>query len=147
MRQFIISALAALIFGTALGLYLGWEQFPVEFRNSSMCQLSETDREVFTLMVARGFQADDDRDAALQRLLPLRASNADGCLRDESSTQIDNIPAWVQEVTERYRTRGGDLESICDLAALSAAFGRQIPGYADRPGTVCDQFLSLANDS
>jgi len=142
MRRFIGSALVAMIFGLALGVFLGWEQFPVEDRNTSMCQLSEPEREEFTLMVARGFQADGDRDAALNRLLPLRATNNQICLRDATTSQIDNIPAWVQEVTERYRTRGADLRDICHLAALSRAFGREIPGYADRPGTVCDQFFS-----
>jgi hypothetical protein len=129
-----------MILGISLGVYLGWEQFPVEYQNSSMCQLASDYQEEYTLMVARGFRAEQDRDKALNRLLPLRAANADSCLRDRTITQIDNIPAWVQEVTERYRTRGADLADICDLAALSAAFGRQIPGYADRPGTVCDQF-------
>jgi hypothetical protein len=142
MRRFIGTALITMILGIAIGVYLGWEQFPVEYRNSSMCQFSEDYKEAYTLMVARAFQADENRDIALQRLLPLRASNSESCLRDSTTTQIDNIPAWVQEVTERYRTRGEDLHDICDLAALSAAFGRQIPGYADRPGTVCDQFSS-----
>lgn len=141
MRRFIGSALIAMIIGISVGVYLGWEQFPVEYRNSSMCQLSEDYREEYTLMIARGFRAEGNRDAALNRLLPLRASNNPTCLRDETTTQIDNVPAWVQEVTERYRSQGANLEDICTLAALSAAFGRQIPGYADRPGTICDQFL------
>jgi len=142
MRRFFGSALVAIILGIALGVYLGWVQFPVEFRNSAMCQLSEDYREEYTLMVARGFRVDQDRDVALNRLLPLRADTQESCQRDETRTRIDNIPAWVQEVAERRITRGSDLADICDLAALSAAFGRQIPGYADRPGTVCDQFRS-----
>lgn len=142
MRRLIGSVLIAIILGIVLGVYLGWEQFPVQLTNSAMCQLSETHREDYTLMIARGYQSDRDRDAALQRLLPLSASNAEACLRDETTTQINNIPAWVQEVTERYLTRGADLQDICHLAALSSALGRQIPNYADRPGTVCDQFIS-----
>lgn len=139
MRRFIGSLLVSMILGISLGVYLGWEQFPVEYQNSAMCQLSENDREEYTLIVARGFQADRDTNAAMRRLLPLNATNSDTCLRDASNAQIDNIPAWVQEVTERFLTRSAELSDICDLAALSAAFGRQIPGYADRPGTVCDQ--------
>jgi hypothetical protein len=142
MRPLIGSALVAMILGISLGVYLGWEQFPVQYHDSSMCQLAVEYQEEYTLMVARSFQAEQDRDKALNRLLPLRAANAETCLRDSTNTQIDNVPEWVQEVTERYRTRGAALEDICDLAALSAAFGRQIPGYADRTGTVCDQFHS-----
>lgn len=141
MQRFIGSLMIALIIGIGIGVYLGWEQFPPEPDNSAMCQLSERYREDYTLMVARGFQAAQDRNAAMRYLLPLSAENSESCLRD-GRQQIDNIPAWVQEVTERYLTRSAELRDICALARLSAAFGRQIPGYADRPGTVCDQFQS-----
>ena len=138
MRRFIGSLLVALILGIGAGVYLGWEQFPAEYENSVMCQLAEDYREEYTLMVARGFRADGERDPALNRLLPLNAGRSPACLRDTLGTQIDNVPEWVQEVTERYLTRGADLADICDLAALSNAFGRRIPGYADGTGTVCD---------
>lgn len=140
MRRFLGSMLVTMILGISLGVYLGWEQFPVEYQNSAMCQLSQAHREEYTLIVARGYQADRDTNAAIRRLLPLNADNSPACLNDDVDDQIDNIPVWVQEVTERYLTRGEDLRDICDLAALSAAFGRQIPNYADRPGTVCDQY-------
>lgn len=138
MRRFIGSLLIAMILGISLGVYLGWEQFPATQAESPMCLLAEPHREEYTLIVARGFQTDQDRNAAMRRLLPLNADNSPMC---EQNNRIDNIPAWVQEVTERYLTRSADLRDICDLAALSSAFGRQIPGYADRPGTVCDQYL------
>ena len=139
MKRFIGSLLITMIFGIAIGVYLGWVQFPAEHNQSAMCQLSQDFREEYTLMVARGFKADGDRDSALRRLLPLRAEKSQDCMRDTASQQVDNVPAWVQEVTERYLSRGAELADICDLASLSAAFGRQIPNYADRPGTVCDQ--------
>ncbi len=150
MRQFIGSALVACILGIGLGLFLGWEQFPRQAEDSSMCQFSRENLEAYTLMVARGFRVDEAhadpisaRDAALERLLPLNASNSPVCEAGQTSAQIDNVPAWVQEVTERFRTRGADLRDICDLANLSAAFGRQIPGYADgSPGSICNQFNS-----
>lgn len=137
MRRFFGSLLVAMILGIGIGVYLGWVQFATRSENSAMCQLSESEREDYTLMVARGFKIEQDRDTAMRRLLPLNASNDEAC--QQSASQINNVPLWVQEVTERYRTRSAELRDICDLAALSAAFGRQIPGYADRPGTVCDQ--------
>lgn len=142
MRRFIGSALVACTLGIALGVYLGWQQFPMTYQDSGMCQMNRDTQEKYTLMVARGFQADGNRDVALSRLLPLRTGENTACLALPANRQIDNIPAWVQEVTDRYRTRGADLREICELAALSAAFGRQIPNYADRPGTVCDQYLA-----
>ncbi|MFP4321336.1 MAG: hypothetical protein ACLFTK_02680 [Anaerolineales bacterium] len=150
MRQFIGTALVATILGIGLGIFLGWEQFPRSPENSSMCQFSRDNLEDYTLMVARGFRVDQAadtsitaRDAALERLLPLNANNSTVCENGQSAVQIDNIPAWVQDVTERYRTRGADLRDICDLANLSAAFGRQIPGYADgSPSAICNQFGS-----
>lgn len=105
-----------------------------------MCLMSSEYQEDYTLMIARGYQSDGDRDGALRNLLPLTVGSDPAC--EASSTQIDNVPAWVQELTERYRTRGAELEDICHLASLSAAFGRQIPGYGDRPGTVCDPFIA-----
>jgi|GEM_PF-428818 len=140
MRRYIGSFIVALMVGAAIGIYLGWEQFPVQETNSAMCQLADNYREEYTLMVARAYQADRDRDAALQRLLPLSTSTNETCLNNATS-QINNIPAWVQEITERYLTRGSDVGEICHLAALSNAFGRPIPNYADRDGTVCDQYL------
>jgi len=142
MRRFFGSLLVAMILGIGIGVYLGWVQFPAHSDNSVMCQLSESEREEYTLIVARGFRIEQDRDTAMRRLLPLNASNDEACQQESPASRIDNIPAWVQEVTERYLTRSADLRDICDLAALSAAFGRQIPGYADRPGTVCDQIQS-----
>lgn len=138
MQRFIGSALITMILGVGIGLYLGWVQFPPD-NQSHMCQLDRVYKEQYTLMVARGFRVDGDRDTALRRLLILTASNSENCMDEDAGYQIDNVPAWVQEVTERYLSGGAELRDICDLAALSAAFGRQIPNYADRPGTVCDQ--------
>ena len=139
MRRLIGSFLVMMIVGIGIGLFLGWSQFAPQSGDSAMCQLSEDYREEYTLMVARGFRTEQDTAAAIRRLLPLTVDNSPACLNDTTSTRIDNIPAWVQEVAERYLTRGGDLQDICDLAALSADFGRQIPNFADRPGTICDQ--------
>jgi len=147
MRRFFGSLLVAMIIGIAAGVYLGWVQFPAESEDSALCQLSPEYREKYTLMVARSYQGmlaqnvppNEGRVVALNRLLPLNATNAEACLQNPDN-QIDNIPAWVQEVTERYLSRGEDLRDVCHLAALSAAFGRQIPNYADRPGTLCDQY-------
>jgi hypothetical protein len=138
MRRFLASALLALILGLLLGVYVGWTQLPLRQTTTPLCQLAEEEREQYTLMVARGYRAHRDRDVALNDLLPLRSAEAETCLRDQSVPNIDNIPAWVQEITERYRTRGEKLEQVCDLARLSASFGRQIPGYADgSPSAVC----------
>ncbi|NJL94335.1 MAG: hypothetical protein HC915_11745 [Anaerolineae bacterium] len=151
MRRFLASLLISLVLGIGAGVFLGWTRLPVEEDAGALCQLSRTHREDYTVMVARGYQgmlaqgidANEGRIAAMRNLLPLNADYDLACQQADENT-IDNIPAWVQEVTERALSSGEDLQDICDLAALSAAFGRQIPGYADRPGTVCDQFHARA---
>lgn len=126
MRTYFVTALISLLIGSGLGLYLGWVQFPVEYDNSHMCQLDLRYQEEYTLMVARGFQQDGDIEAALERLRPLRVEGVEAC-EDGRSDAIDNILSWVQFLTERYISQSRDTEMICDLAKLSAAFGRLTP--------------------
>jgi hypothetical protein len=126
MRTYIATALITLLIGGGLGLYLGWVQFPIEYDDSHMCQLDRNYQEEYTLMVARGFQQDGDLEAALERLRPLRVEGIDVCA-DGRSDPIDNIPSWVQFLTERYISQSRNTDAICDLAELSAAFGRLTP--------------------
>ncbi len=109
--------------GIAIGVYIGWVQAPVEYRNSQMCQLSEHHQENYTLMVARGYRLDRDLNKAVQRLRPLRVEGQPVC-DDGRTYQIDNIPDWVQVVTERYISIGANQDDICDMVNLADALNR-----------------------
>lgn len=126
MRNYLITGIIAIALGIGLGVYIGWIQYPVEYRNSYMCQLSDNYQEEYTLMIARGYREDGDLNKALDRLQPLRAVGVPEC-DDGRSYQIDNIPEWVQVLTERYISQGADPALIRDLVALAEGFGRLTP--------------------
>ncbi|PJF39897.1 MAG: hypothetical protein CUN55_13405 [Phototrophicales bacterium] len=125
MRNYILTAIVALGIGVSLGLYLGWVQFPREYRESYLCQLDRRYQEEYTIMVARGYRQDGDIERALERLQPLLTNNTPAC--SESRNQIENIPLWVQTLTEKYISTSADRNTIEDLAILSAGFGRTTP--------------------
>lgn len=137
---FAITLIVTFPIGVGLGLYIGWVQAPVEYRNSQMCQLSEAHQENYTIMVARGYRLDKDLNKAVQRLRPLRVENQSVC-DDGRPYKIDNIPDWVQVLTERTISNGANQDDICDLANLADSLDRSTnlilsscPNFAD--GTV-----------
>ncbi len=79
MRNYLLTGLITIALGIGLGVYIGWVQYPVEYRNSYMCQLSDGYQEEYTLMVARGYREDGDLNKALDRLQPLRAVGVPEC--------------------------------------------------------------------
>lgn len=126
MRNLLLTGAITFFIGLALGFYLGWVQFPVEYRNSHMCQLDENYQENYTLMVARGYGVDGDLQKAIERLRPLRVEGIPEC-DDGRAYKVDSIPDWVQTVTERYINAGADTRDIRDLVSLSADLGRLTP--------------------
>lgn len=112
MRRFFGTLLVALLIGFGLGLYLGWVQFPVETTDSPAAALAPQFRDAYTVMIAQGFVVDADATAALERLRVLG---------------VDNVPAYVQDVTERFITNSRDIGDIRALVALSQGLGRLTP--------------------
>ena len=106
--RFLISLLVGLGIGAAAGLYLGWIQFPVEFVNSPMTALAERYQDDYTVMIAAGYVADGDLNGAVDRLRLL---------------DVDNIPDYVQNTTERYITNSRDVQDIRYLVSLAARTG------------------------
>lgn len=112
MLRFLASLVIALGVGAAIGLYLGWVQFPVEFVNSPASDLAESYKDDYTVMIAAGYLTDGDLGGAVDRLRLLG---------------LQNIPAWVQSVTERYISSSRDSRDIAYLVALSEGLGRLTP--------------------
>jgi hypothetical protein len=109
MTRFLLSLLGGLVIGALIGLYLGWVQFPVKYVNSTAPELAAQYQDDYTVMIAGGYLTDGDVDGAIERLRLLNA---------------DNVPAYVQDVTERYITNSRDVQDIYALVALSEALGR-----------------------
>jgi hypothetical protein len=109
MVRFLASLFAGLVLGLGLGLYLGWVQFPVEYIDSPATSLGPRYRDDYTVMIAGGYMADRDLTGAIQRLRVLG---------------IDDVPAHVQAVAERYITNSRDVNDIRPLVALADGLGR-----------------------
>lgn len=111
MKQTIGSLLIGLLIGIGAGVYLGWEQFPVEYTNSSLAALAPWYQEEYTVMVAEGYEVDRDVNAALLRLQPL---------------EKENVFDYVQDLTERYISQS-NVPNITPMVALAEAMGRLTP--------------------
>lgn len=112
MARFLLSFVVALAVGIGIGLVLGWGIFPARTADSPASALDSRYKDDYTVMIASVYRADGDLIGALERLRLLGA---------------DNIPAYVQDVTERFITNSRDLESIRRLVALSEGLGRLTP--------------------
>lgn len=126
VRSYLITGIIALGLGIGIGVYLGWIQFPAEYRNSHMCQLDMKYQEEYTLMVARGYREDGDVEKSIERLQALQISDISAC-DDGRSYKINNIPEWVRYLTEQYISNAADRDDITDLVALYAAYGELPP--------------------
>jgi hypothetical protein len=109
MLRFLVSLIIGLIIGALAGLYLGWVQFPVEYINAPALSLSQSYKDTYTVMIAGGFLVDGDAQGAIERLRVLG---------------IENVPAYVQQITERFITNSRDVRY---LVALSEGLGRTSP--------------------
>ncbi|MBN1201149.1 MAG: hypothetical protein JXJ20_04770 [Anaerolineae bacterium] len=110
-RRYVGSLLIGVLVGLAFGIFLGWEQFPVEYTNSSMEALAPRYQEQYTVMVAEGYQVDRDKNAALARLQVLGKSN---------------VFDYVQALTEQYISQS-NVPAISTMVALAEAMGRLTP--------------------
>ena len=105
MVRFILSFIAALIIGALLGLYLGWVQFPVKYTDSSAERLAQRYKDEYTVMVANAYLDDSDLTGALERMRLLG---------------VENVPAYIQDTTERYITNSSNVSDIRALVAFRA---------------------------
>lgn len=112
MVRFLVSLVLGALVGLGIGLYLGWVQFPVEYVNSPITALDPRYRDDYTVMIAQGFQADNDAVGAIQRLRVLG---------------IDNVPEFVFQEAERYISNSRSPQEIQALIALSEGLGRTSP--------------------
>ena len=112
MLRFLASALAGLIVGVGVGLYLGWVQYPAQSIDNPASALSQLYKDEYTVMIADGYLADSDLSGALERLRLLG---------------VENGPAYVQDTAERYITDSRDVNDIRSLVALAEGLGRLTP--------------------
>ena len=109
LGQLLVHAIGGVIIGIAIGLLIGWVVYPTEFANASLSDLSPRFQEEYVLMVAAGYIHDGDVNGAFDRLQRLGA---------------ENVPIFVQEITERYISNSRDIQDIRLLVALTEGLGR-----------------------
>ncbi len=108
----MLSLIIGLALGLAAGIYIGWVQAPVEYINSPLSALDQDHLDDYTLMIAYGYEADGDLSGAVDRLRRLN---------------VQSVPAYVQNTTERFITQSRNIEDIRQLVALAEAMGRLTP--------------------
>lgn len=108
MGRVFISTVIGVIVGIALGLAIGWWIAPTQYNQSKLHELNQDDKENYVLMIAMGYLVDRDPNAALERL---------------SRLEVPNVPAYVQDMTERFISNSRDINDIRLLVALSEGFG------------------------
>lgn len=108
----MLSLIIGLALGLVAGIYIGWVQAPVEYINSPLSALDQEHLDDYTLMIAYGYGADGDLNGAVDRLRKLN---------------VPSVPAYVQNITERFITQGRDIEEIRQLVTLAEAMGRLTP--------------------
>lgn len=114
--RLIASLIGGIVLGVGLGLFIGWNVVPTEYVNSPMTSLAPAWRDDYTLMIAAGYATDRDLTGVVERLRKLGT---------------DNVPQFVQDITERYITRSRDVGDIRLLVNLSEGFGRLTPLMQD----------------
>ncbi len=113
MRRLLVSVIIGMAVGVAAGFIIGWGIAPVRYVDSPLNLLAEQPyQDEYAVMVAAAYAQTGDLEQAIERLRPL---------------DHPNIPSWVQEVTERYISRGRSVADITDLVALAEALGRLTP--------------------
>lgn len=112
MIRFLISLIVGGLIGMSSGLVYGWVIDKAEYIDSPMSGLAQRYQDDYTLMIAAGYAVDQDVDAAIDRLRRLG---------------MDNVPIFVQEMTERYITNSRDINDIRLLVAMSEGLGRLTP--------------------
>lgn len=101
--RFLLSLLLGFAVGVVGGLYVGWVAAPAQSINHPAAALDRSYRDQYTVWVAAGFLLDSDLQGALDRLRVLG---------------VENAPAHVLEITERFITNSQNVDDIRKLVAL-----------------------------
>ena len=112
MIRLFLSTVIGILVGVGIGLTIGWVVAPVQYTDSSMSDLAPRYQDDYTVMIASGYLLDNNVDGAIARLRLLG---------------VENVPAYVQDITERYITNSRDLDDIRKLVNLAEGLGRLTP--------------------
>ena len=83
MRNKLLLALAGLVAGLGIGLFLGWIVWPVEFYDTDYSSLHPAYKFEYAVMVGAAYEMDGDWERASGRLDALREAELGIWLRDQ----------------------------------------------------------------
>jgi hypothetical protein len=111
MRRLGIVFLISGIIGLALGLFVGWVQFPVQTINAPMPNLSPADKTNYTIMVAESYELNGDLQESKRQIAQLG---------------IPDVGIYVRQLTENLITTTGSskVTDIRSLVALATGLGQ-----------------------
>ncbi|MGD1994181.1 MAG: hypothetical protein PVI59_13390 [Anaerolineae bacterium] len=115
MRRISLLALIGLATGIALGLFIGWVVWKVEYTNTAPSQLRQDYRDDYIVMVASAYQVEGNLGAARDRLADLNP---------EAPIQP------VVDLTERLIAVNGRLSDIRALVHLAQDLGVATPAMS-----------------
>ena len=99
MLRVIRSLMLGLLIGTAVGLFLGWVQFPADGRSSALSDLAQPYRDEYTVMIAAGYAVDADLAGAEERLGRLYAELGGPELRQAIDRIITNSARDLDDIS------------------------------------------------
>ena len=99
MLRVIRSLMLGLLIGTAVGLFLGWVQFPASGRSSALSDLAQPYRDEYTVMIAAGYAVDADLPGAGERLGRLYAELDGPELRQAIDRVITNSARGLDDIS------------------------------------------------
>lgn len=99
MLRVIRSLMLGLLIGTAVGLFLGWVQFPASGRSSALSDLAQSYRDEYTVMIAAGYTVDADLAGARERLGRLYAELDGPELRQAIDRVITNSARGLDDIS------------------------------------------------
>ena len=113
MLRVIRSLMLGLLIGIAVGLFLGWVQFPAPGRGSALSDLAQPYRDAYVVMIAAGYAMDADIAGANERLGRLHGASI--------------APDLRQAIERIITTSAHDLDDIRLLVALARDLGQLTP--------------------
>lgn len=82
VRNKILLALAGLVAGLGIGVFLGWNVWPVEFYDTDASALHPVYKFEYAVMVGAAYELDGDWERAADRLAELKEPDLESWLRD-----------------------------------------------------------------
>lgn len=107
-REIALLAIIGLVIGAAIGLYISWGLWPLEYYDSDPSQLKRSYVPDYVLLIAQRYAVDGDMDAAQERL---------------KSLGLESSGTAVADITDQFIRAGRDVRDIRALAGLAYALG------------------------